>query len=53
MENLEHMASDEFSYYYEKDGFKYDRKIQPTLQCFCLKQAELDDERDDTNMSER
>ena len=34
-EDLELMASDEYFYYY-KDGYKFNRKIQPTLQCFCL-----------------
>ena len=50
---LENLASDEFYQQYVKDGLKKGRKIEPTLQCFCLKQAELDDSREDTKESEK
>lgn len=50
---LENLASDEFYWEYVKDGLKNGRKIEPTLQCFCLKQAELDETRHDTIGSEQ
>lgn len=50
---LENLASDEFYQEYVMDGIKRGRKIEPTLQCFCLKQAELDETREDTFESEK
>jgi hypothetical protein len=33
IKDLEHTAADEFQYFYNKEA--EDRKIQPTLECFC------------------
>ena len=51
IKDLEHTAADEFQYFYNKEAG--DRKIQPTLKCFCKYQADLDDGREDTNLSEQ
>lgn len=51
MNDLEHTAADEFQYFYNKEA--EDRKIQPTLECFCKYQADLDGGRGDTNLSEQ
>ena len=32
---LEHMAADEFYYFYNEDKGEEGRKIEPTLECFC------------------
>ena len=47
------MAADEFYYFYNEDKDEEGRKIEPTLECFCKYQAELDEDRLDTVISER
>ena len=51
MNDLEHMAADEFDYFYNKQGDEKTRKIQPTLKCFCEYQAEENYYPHDTNLS--